>query len=144
MPCGKHVKMGTNFYLTDGKHVGKRSAAGVYCWDCGISLCKDGREHIHEYNSEWYQKCPGCGKKPENETMEESSAGRELGFNSSLPSRKTGIKSCSSFTWAVEPKSIKNKKIKDEYGRKYSAKDFEKILEECPIKFSNMIGKFFS
>lgn len=53
--------MGTNFYIAktynkDGDfddrgdpktHIGKRSAAGLYCWDCGISLHRKGPEFVH-------------------------------------------------------------------------------------------------
>ena len=41
--------MGTNYYLKGHRgddnpkyHIGKRSAAGLYCWDCHITLCKGG------------------------------------------------------------------------------------------------------
>ena len=45
--------MGTNFYIIDkdqeyseGRHIGKRSAAGWYCWDCGTTLCiVTGKQH---------------------------------------------------------------------------------------------------
>ena len=44
--------MGTNFYYwnlqqEENKHIGKRSAAGMYCFDCNVSLCKEGAEHVH-------------------------------------------------------------------------------------------------
>lgn len=50
--------MGTNFYLAGWQkladsdddpavHVGKRSAAGLYCWDCGVTLCKAGIQGVH-------------------------------------------------------------------------------------------------
>lgn len=46
--------MGTNFYLKGHRgdddpkyHIGKRSAAGLYCWDCRITLCKGGESAIH-------------------------------------------------------------------------------------------------
>lgn len=51
--------MGTNFYF-NGQHVGKRSAAGWYCWDCHKTLCADGEEFVH------YTKLP-----PDKERMEE-------------------------------------------------------------------------
>ena len=38
--------MGTNFYLNE-RHVGKRSAAGWYCWDCKQTLCADGEHNVH-------------------------------------------------------------------------------------------------
>ena len=94
--------MGTNFYwkklpidlepykdtvdMTDNNnilmHIGKRSAAGLYCLDCGCTFHKYGTDHIHgeynphsffdkeKYNTElktyWYDKCPVCGKDGTN------------------------------------------------------------------------------
>lgn len=136
--------MGTNFYLLTGEHVGKRSAAGPYCWDCGITLCKGGEVGIH-MGREWHKKCPICGQEPVEESLENSSSGRELGFNKSKPAKKTGVRSCSSFTWAMlSDKNFKRKrKIKDEYGRKYTKKEFDNVLEECPIRFYDAIGQEF-
>jgi len=133
--------MGTNFY-SDGKHIGKRSAAGAYCWDCDITLCKGDNEEIHSSNSEWYTECPICGNKPITENLNESSIGRELGFNKTKPLKKTGVKSCSSFTWACD-NNEKLKKIKDEYGTIYSLSKFKKMLKECPVMYYNMIGEDF-
>lgn len=51
--------MGTNYYWADklaedpsnkddiNVHIGKRSAAGTYCWDCGTTLCLDGARYVH-------------------------------------------------------------------------------------------------
>ena len=53
--------MGTNYYVKtdDGEvHIGKRSAAGWYCWDCRQTLCK-GRVH---YGDGYFDRCPICGK----------------------------------------------------------------------------------
>jgi hypothetical protein len=45
-------------------HIGKRSAAGLYCYECGITLNKFGTDHLHDCNfSEWYEVCPICGRK---------------------------------------------------------------------------------
>ena len=144
--------MGTNFYLKghiyndDPKyHIGKRSAAGYYCWDCGITLCVAGEEQVHYgrgADNEWYTECPKCRKKPMEESFESSSVGRELGFNKSKPEVKTGVASCSSFTWARKLGRVK--KIEDEYGRRYTRKEFEQMLTECPIQFEHVIGKEFS
>lgn len=152
--------MGTNFYTIDITknekidhmdpefHIGKRSAAGLYCWDCDITLCKDGKEFVHHVkkgikngktvpldsidiygmeicptcglqlkpknywslpNVEWYKKCPKCGKRPKTEKLENSSAGRELGFNKNVPKRKRGVASCSSFSWAMELHKLEKK-----------------------------------
>lgn len=134
--------MGTNFYKLNGTHIGKRSAAGDYCWDCDITLCIDGNRGVHLSQSKWYAKCPVCGKEPNKNEV--NAAYKELGF-SKINGRQTGVSSCSSFTWAVYPKEIKKVKfVKDEYGRVYSKAEFDKELEFCPIQFSNMIGKEFS
>jgi len=131
--------MGTNFYTLKDKHIGKRSAAGIYCWDCGISLCKAGNEGIHQSESEFFKKCPLCKGEKGKETLENSSAGRELGFKTQ-PTSKKGAKSCSSFTWAIIPYKLKAKTIKDEYGRKFTREEFDKILQECPIYHFGNIG----
>jgi hypothetical protein len=135
--------MGTNFYYKKNVHIGKRSAAGFYCWDCNITLCKNGNNSIHQSESKWHEKCPKCGKSYLDEGFN-SSVGRELGFNKSPYGKKVGVRSCSSFTWAIEKGKIKFRKITDEYGRQFSRKEFEKILEECPVQFYDNIGKSFS
>jgi len=137
--------MGTNFYLLNGEHIGKRSAAGPYCWDCDVTLCRGGEEAIH-MGWAFYDYCPVCGQKPVDEPFEASTPGRELGFNKSKPGKKTGVRSCASFTWAMLSSSKvfrKKRKIRDEYGRIYTKKEFDKILEECPIKFYDMLNQEF-
>ena len=139
--------MGTNFYQS-GQHIGKRSAAGLYCWDCGVTLCKGGGLAIHAGGSEWHDRCPVCGASRTTEGISEGAAGRELGFNKTEPSPKTGVKTCSSFTWAVDPEGFspprRGKPIRDEYGRKYTAKGFDAVLSECPVQFTNLVGEDFS
>lgn len=147
--------MGTNFYYRKNReeiHIGKRSAAGPYCWDCKRTLCKGGKDRIHEgcnhgpfCNCNFEDHCTSCGKYLERENLENNCVGRELGFNKQEFSKKTGVKSCSSFIWAINPLNLRNiRKITDEYGRVLSKKDFYKMLEECPIQFSKYIGKEFS
>lgn len=147
--------MGTNFYLLSDDdydsmdpeyHIGKRSAAGWYCWDCKTTLTKGGIKNVHHGIGQ-YNRCPVCGKRPAKEPIEESSAGRELGFNKSTPKKKTGVKSCASFTWAMPRNRLdklnsRKKEIIDEYGRRYNIGEFQKILEECPIQFFNF-GEWF-
>lgn len=146
--------MGTCFYLT-GKpqddnpkhHIGKRSAAGYYCWDCGVTLCKDGPSKIH-YESEWYDRCPICGEYKKPEGLNESSAGRELGFNKNNQPVKRGVRSVCSFTWAMDIDVLKwglvgEKPVTDEYGREYTLKEFQEVLSQCPIRFHDSIGVWF-
>ena len=141
--------MGTNFYTLTGTHIGKRSAAGMYCFDCGVSLCIAGWKRVHHSSGpqDWYSRCPKCGKEPEKEDLDISSAGLELGFNKNPCQEKTGVKSCSSFTWAMEPSKFKKHLlpvIKYEYDRKYTKQLFLEMLNSYPIQFTDMIGKDFS
>jgi len=146
--------MGTNFYVRGWEkrdlmepqyHIGKRSAAGYYCWDCGVTLCRGGNAKIHK-SSDWYSACPKCGKKPQEEGLFEGAAGRELGFNKEPSKRKTGVASCSSFTWATAKEKFLNGRriVFDEYGRSFSWDEFLAILEECPVQYHHMVGEWFS
>ena len=152
--------MGTNFYWADAKpkkidtmdpewHIGKRSAAGLYCWDCGITLCKTGNEDIHKSRSMFYEKCPKCGGKPHKEGWN-SSGGLELGFAKTKDLGTSGVCSVSSFSYAQDPNTVEQalkekKAVIDEYGRKYSALRFKKeVLCMCPVKYTASVGKWFS
>ncbi len=169
--------MGTNFYLKPKGpesfvgHIGCRAAAGLYCWDCNVTLCKGGKERIHlgpeqeqprqilytfpnrskaEINY-WYSKCPNCGKKPKDENLSASSSGRELGFNKNPPERKQGVATCSSFTWAMGPEEVEQRMNKsqyapivDEYDREYTLQEFQDVLIECPVRYYHLIGQEFS
>ena len=162
--------MGTNFYAhrvdqNIENHIGKRSAAGPFCWTCGITLCRQGNSEIHTGDNDWYDACPQCGEKLSDEPLEESTTGRELGFNKNKPRKKSGVRSCSSFTWAIDPvewKLIRNDLasilssldkesrtktgwvIEDEYGRRFSIQEFQEVLLECPVQFFDSIGREFS
>lgn len=151
--------MGTNFYVLNikapdkqGRHIGKRSVAGLYCWDCKVTLCRAGEGAIHTgcnhlilgCRCKWYSKCPQCGEAPRKEDVCTSSYGRELGFNRGGFKEKTGVSSCSSFTWALYPSRIKNiQAVVDEYGSIYTRAEFDKVLLECPIQFTHSVGKIF-
>jgi len=171
--------MGTNFYINGlpgvsmddpRTHIGKRSAAGMYCWDCKRTLCKTGEADIHvtdPRDNKWSEVCLSCGKGRAKESLEDSTAGRELGFNKNTPTVKSGVRSCSSFTWAQEPapilsgekfgekftcpacdqpipKSADGKVIVDEYGRLFTLDEFKGILDECPVQYTYAVGTSFS
>jgi hypothetical protein len=168
--------MGTNFYVRGHRydddpayHIGKRSAAGWYCWDCRVTLCKGGISMVHRGSSQddFYEACPKCGKKPIKESLDESAAGRELGWNKSDPRAKTGVRSCSSFSWCMPPGKWKGNVrfsassgracheygkpwdnpdalIEDEYGCPFTIEEFEAVLSECPIRFFDGVGQWFS
>lgn len=136
--------MGTNFFTMNGTHIGKRSAAGYFCFDCKITLCKEGNEGVHHDKSEWHDSCPKCGKKPEEEKGWSNSAGLELGFNKNASEIKTGVKSCSSFTWAIQEGDLaKKRKVINEYGDVYSLKEFMRMVKSYPIHYKNFVGQWF-
>jgi hypothetical protein len=170
--------MGTNFYWIGEKlgikaesisdptlHIGKRSAAGLYCWDCNLTLCKDGNDGVHKAPSngvhhtflglnssgKWYDECPGCGKTPNIKGMPKPMA-VELGFAKPEIKRPTGVCGCFSFTYAQDRKKVRSvceshlddKIIVDEYDREFTGAEFLTMLEmNCPITF-DMIDKWFS
>ena len=135
--------MGTNFYTTKGVHIGKRSAAGMYCWHCRTTLCEQGEEGVH-YGAPFAEACPKCGRRATEESLEHSTAGLELGFNRDT-GHKVGVASCSSFYWAMRPARAKRLQgVVDEYGRYYTAAEFDWVLMGCPIQYMDGIGTEFS
>lgn len=135
--------MGTNYYAKNcAVHIGKRSAAGLYCWDCGQTLCKGGTRHIHGGHSQWYAACPSCGKAPSGD---HNAAYMELGFQKAADTKPTGVSTCSSFSWAIKPGELsKYRAVWDEYGRRMTRRQFEKMLAaNCPIIYTSSIGKDF-
>lgn len=144
--------MGTNFYIKKNKiHIGKRSAAGWYCWDCNVTLCAG---KVHEGKSKWHNACPICKTPiPKKEDLITSGAvARELGFDKSPFAPKKGVDTCSSFSWAIDPDRYvymellkkRGKPIVDEYGTQYSVKEWLQLLTECPLRFTHSIGIVFS
>jgi len=162
--------MGTNFYWDVEQgisadptvHIGKRSAAGAYCWDCGLTLCKLGTSRVHgnvvwhdgkRGPWRWHEECPECGQKPVEEGLDAGPAAVELGFAEPRKERPTGVRGCSSFTWSQDPDRVREKCLKrphvvlivDEYGRKMTGREFGEMLDaNCPIQFMDTIGERFS
>lgn len=128
-------------------HIGKRSAAGPFCWNCNKTLCKEGNQGIHYgchheigCNCKWYDACPDCGKKhnPNSTHLE--------GY------RPSGVESCCSFSWAQEPEFVRmlctvfadKEIILDEYERKLTGREFLTMIEiNCPVQFTDSIGVTF-
>lgn len=151
-------------------HIGKRSAAGFYCWDCRLTLCLGGEQAVHYGGhiglgkgltftvprDEWAEKCPKCGQGPPTKTDlsdQGHPAGLELGFAKAATDRPTGVRGCSSFRWAMDPEVVHEMCIKhpdvevvrDEYNHLYTGRDFWQMLEaQCPIRFTDSIGGSFS
>jgi len=152
--------MGCCFYLrnedgSEGQHIGKRSAAGHYCFDCDVTLCVGGNKEVHNgygTNEEWFDTCPKCGKPPMKESLDTSAVGIELGFNKNLTEKKTGVRGCCSFRWAMDPirfisvdfPKLGNYPVTDEYGKTYKIGEFVEMVKVCPIQFYDSIGQEFS
>ena len=113
-------------------HIGIRNVAGLYCFNCNRTLCKDGEGQIHQGKGKWFSCCPICN--------------RDKGVDV--------ISLANSFTWGntfyntfirlKTDKSLKGKPVIDEYGEEYTMRDFKLLLVKCPIQFFNMIGISFS
>lgn len=157
--------MGTNFYwrLDTGEslleprsqdvHIGKRSAAGPYCWDCDVTLIEGGNEAIHMSGSTSYDRCPRCGALPQQQFLDHSSAGVELGFAMPRTERPVGVCSTSSFSWAEDPEHVgalcekyaNEPVVEDEYGELYTGRAFLDMLRcNCAVQFTEFIGVEFS
>jgi len=130
--------MATNYYFVDKKykivrHIGKRKAAGLFCWECNLSLCAAGNHQVHQ-KSRWLDECAICGRQ-------------EIKNNTT---RKKGVARCSSFTWAVSPgrfqylRKTPNLIIQNEYGETLTNGEFALMLSECPIQYFDLIGEEFS
>jgi len=152
--------MGTNFYWhvnprsLDTKHghsdsihihIGKRSAAGHYCWDCGTTLHTGGDREVHYSHSDngWQDRCPSCGKSAgENANI---AVNQELGFAKATDKHRHGVSSCSSFSWTLlrHERDLEElaqthptlQVLSDEYGKLFTAREFFEELKFCPIRY---------
>ena len=153
--------MGTNFYWAGAPedcdtmdpewHIGKRSAAGRYCWDCRVTLCVGGEADIHYGRSSWHDACPRCGAAPIAAGL--NSAAVELGFSKPATDRDRGVTSAASFSWAQEPSQVRSRceramdeaLVRDEYGDTLTGREFLRMLaSNCPIEFTQHVGAWFS
>lgn len=159
--------MGTNFHwlkLDDGRtaddfddlgdpeiHIGKRSAAGWFCWDCMVPLVEGGATMVHQSAARCLDACPKCGAaKPERSTHNPVMV--ELGFAESAVQRPTGVSGASSFSWAQTPSVVRarceqhcdDELVSDEYGRRMTGGDFLRMLNSnCPIESTRFVGRWF-
>ena len=127
--------MSTNFYTEDGKHIGKRSMAGKFCHDCGVSACDNaydslqnrdiyGAWAVHYASAKFLYRCPICGKD------------------------LTESYTCS-FSFAMKPKDLQayldsGGLVEDEYKRMYSREQFSEEIKGCGIKYYHSVGLDFS
>lgn len=141
-------------------HIGKRSAAGLYCKHCGVTICKGGFREVHfggpdisllfntdnktedeikrakeTYECQWcqyyYKTCPGCGRN----------------FNNEAAKNDEEIVHICSFTWTMMAhkaiikqlvkSNYKEPVIVNEYGDKYTAAEFLEQIDNCFIQFQD-------
>ena len=100
-------------------HIGKRSAAGRYCFNCGTTLCRYGSQYVH-HDAPWYDVCPICG----------SSGYNSISFTWTFLNQK----------WIIERMAnnpqFSEKLIKNEYEDEFTVKEF---LDEIatPLQFQS-------
>lgn len=139
-------------HMDPAGHLGKRSAAGYYCWDCGQTLCQGGDKKVHHGKSSWWDSCPKCGKSPVAKDKMPRSMALELGFAAARGHRPSGVAACSSLSWCHPPMAAKAfiesqeiVSVTDEYGRKMTGLQFLAMVQtNCPIQLSRMVGKWFA
>ena len=88
--------MGMNVYTMKGIHIGKRHAAGIWCWDCRVRASQDQTAML------WY--CHKCSRRLEQKTLADTGynpALRELGFDKGDPKLHHGIDGASAWTWQI-------------------------------------------
>lgn len=158
LPTGVKIEMSVDGINRDDPriHIGKRGAAGFFCYDCKTTLRKGGPNLIHMgrgCNNEWYDACPKCGKKYAPHKGICTAAAIELGFSPPRIEPPKGVHSTCSFAWAQDPEGVKKicagrpneQLITDEYGRMSTCLEFIKMLEvNCMIQFHHLIGQGFS
>lgn len=143
----------SNDVMDPSIHIGKRSAAGMYCWDCDVTLCEGGNDGVHYSRHGWHKTCPQCGAAPVDEGLRSGAAALELGFSGPRKSRPTGVRSCCSFSWAQHPEEVRrlcqeypdSPIIQDEYERAWTGSQFLDMLHtNVAMEFTDSIGTWFS
>lgn len=146
--------MGMNIYTLAGVHVGKRSADGIWCWDCRVRpidtitntsfevYYRNLRDMLDKSkNPIW--KCPKCGA---TEIGKYNPVYVELGFDKPIPIKHSGLDGASRFTWQMGEyglgKSIdevrkrlgRYKYLVDEYGRKMNIDTFWDMFKNIIVE----------
>lgn len=113
-------------------HIGKRSASGNYCYECGTTFCIHGTSKIHYDENPyplfsdaykeaqkyyWYEKCPICGSEGKYITS----------FTWTFMKQKEIIQ-------ALELRNCNDVIIKDEYDTKFTAREFLHAVE-TPVEY---------
>lgn len=158
LPTGETIYRSKGFDEDDPKyHLGKRSGAGLYCWDCKVTLCSGGEELIHKGSAQFLSACPKCHKTESDSFPDRFSrivgVVEEVRAEENDYKKPTGVAGACSFTWAQDadraiqimmdqPDEVL---VEDEYGRTYTGDEFMRLLDaNCPIHFRELVGQRFS
>lgn len=106
-------------------HIGKRSAAGMYCYNCGTTFNRWGTQYVHKggiQEIDWYTKCPICGAEGEH----------ACSFTYTFLLQLTVIRQKMASSEKDAPL------IEDEYDETYTLERFyNEVAGKCPIMFQN-------
>ena len=111
-----------------GGHIGKRWAAGVWCWECKKEAEYDALGCFHF--------CAKCGARCSGETLAFNPAMRELGFDKTKEIKHKGVDGASGFFWHAKNRKealrkLKGiKKVKTEYGQYWTIKRFWRMFSD--------------
>lgn len=139
--------MGTVYTIIEtGQKIGVKRNAGLYCYDCSISMCQDITK-LHTAEAEWYDRCPKCGGRF-TKTKDEPLSDEILGKSKKIK-KKRGINTCCSFEWYIDEGqlddlSLRKKTIVSTPGDTLlTAGQFKKILKlSCPIQYYARTGTY--
>lgn len=155
LPTGEKLELTRGFDDMDPKvHIGKRSGAGLYCWDCNLTLAVGGVRVVHEARggTMWLSACPQCDK-----TLKDNYPTRFDKVTETLPEinpeeRPKGVGPCCMFSWAQTEEDVfkvllsrpEEILIEDEYGAPFMCRQFaELIYNSCPIHLNQHVGVKF-
>lgn len=124
-------------------HIGKTSAAGKYCHNCGITQHGD-TTYVHHYVSKYREEqllidiirlddvsCPNCGKPWDTATSFTFTMMGHLKTISNFYNMEVAMCNANPLQKPLEV-------IMDEYGKKYTAINFlDTIIRKCPIQFQH-------
>lgn len=129
--------MGMNIYTVDKIHIGKRYAAGRWCWDCKIRII-EGDIYRCKHIEEWAKKS--------NKAITYNPVMRELGFDKSRPLKHNGIDGASGFIWQVGEYGLgasveevkqslsRRRRVVTEYGKRLEMREFWDMFNDIIIE----------
>lgn len=154
LPTGKTLQLTRGYDDMDPDvHLGKRSGAGRFCWDCMVTLNKGGNAAIHMGRSDWHPACPKCNKTEKDNYPTRFDKVVDFEKEVVTDARPKGIAPCCSFSWAQDPDGVliilkerpNEPLVIDEYDVPYTGMEFGMMLHNsCPVHFVDSVGTRFS